>query len=78
MNIDKALKALKKHIEDCETGHYGAGIQAIDLIIAMDILDEFAMASIIKYASRYSNTFHDEDLLKIAHYALMVYKESKE
>jgi len=56
--------------------HYktGGDVEPIDLIKALGILKPFAIASIIKYASRNANRIDvsDTDINKIIHYAQML------
>lgn len=58
----------------CETegsDHYKSPeeVEPIDLIVSNKMIEPFALASIIKYASRYSRTKNLKDLQKIADYA---------
>jgi len=64
-------------LKDNGSDHYKTGgVEPIDLIYDLGLLREFALASIIKYASRNAKTGDDlvraKDMNKIIHYAEML------
>jgi len=72
----KFLKHLEKHIEKTHKDKYcKGGIETIEFIKAKFSLEDFALANVIKYVTRYKVTRNPEDLLKAGHYLAMVYEE---
>lgn len=55
--------------------HYRSenNIEPLDLIIAKDMIEDFSLANIIKYAARYKYTKNLNDLKKIIDYAHILY-----
>jgi len=79
MNVDDALDALKEHIEGCEEGYYNIsdGRDARDLMEELGVsAQHHSLGNMIKYLVRHCNRInkHPDDLLKLAHEALMEYE----
>lgn len=71
---DKALKELKEYIKNTYAQHYAkSGRQTIESIMDRGHGEGFCIGSISKYADRYGfkNGKNRDDLLKIAHYAIL-------
>ena len=50
--------------------HYKeGGVEPLDLIIAKDIIEDFCLGSILKYAARFKKTRNLKDLIKVSDYA---------
>lgn len=65
MNADK-WKALKNRGSE----HYKSNsIEPIDFYVSLGIFEDFALANIIKYASRSSINYNPNDMDKIIHYS---------
>lgn len=65
-------------IHRCQTRgseHYRSenNIEPLDLIIAKDMIEDFSLANIIKYAARYKYAKNLNDLKKIIDYAHILY-----
>ena len=75
-NEDKALEFIKEYIDKTYEQHYASGnIQATEFILDSQHGAGFCIGNIIKYAQRYGkkNGQNPDDLLKIIHYAVMLY-----
>ena len=75
-NEDKALESIKEYIDKTYGQHYASGnIQATEFIFDSQHGTGFCIGNIIKYAQRYGkkNGANPDDLLKIIHYAVMLY-----
>tara|TARA_R100000742_G_C4220032_1_gene44041 strand:- start:201 stop:488 length:288 start_codon:yes stop_codon:yes gene_type:complete len=75
-NEDKALEFIKEYIDKTYEQHYASGnIQATEFIFDSQHGTGFCIGNIIKYAQRYGkkNGQNPDDLLKIIHYAVMLY-----
>ncbi len=75
-NEDKALESIKEYIDKTYGQHYASGnIQATEFIFDSQHGAGFCIGNIIKYAQRYGkkNGANPDDLLKIIHYAVMLY-----
>jgi hypothetical protein len=75
-NEDKTLTLLKEYIDKTYSAHYARGqFQATDVIIDAGHGEGFCIGNIIKYAQRYGhkNGKNPADLLKIMHYAIILY-----
>ena len=73
---DKALEFIKEYIDKTYEQHYASGnIQATEFIFDSQHGAGFCIGNIIKYAQRYGkkNGQNPDDLLKIIHYAVMLY-----
>jgi len=67
-----------KEIKSVGSAHYKTdGVEPIDLVRDLGLLRNFALANIIKYASRNANTdvIKIKDMNKIIHYAEMLKTE---
>ena len=71
MNIYDIRKAGREFCQTEGSEHYKAvdKLEPIDLIIAKGFIEDFCLANIIKYASRFKQTQKLEDLRKISDYA---------
>ena len=71
MNIYEIRKAGREYCQAEGSEHYKADnkLEPIDLIIAKGLAEDFCLANIIKYASRFKKTQKLEDLRKISDYA---------
>ena len=75
-NEDVAQEVLKKYIDDTYEQHYATGkIQATEFIFDSEHGAGFCIGNIMKYAQRYGKKqgHNPADLLKIIHYAIMLY-----
>lgn len=76
---DEILKEIKEYIDSTYHGHYVGedNVQSLDLILATGHAAGFMVGSILKYASRYGKKkgFNRDDVMKIAHYALLLLYE---
>lgn len=60
----------KQYCKTNGTDHYKNGnVEPLDLIIQQGLIKDFALGSIIKYATRFKHTRNLDDLRKIADYA---------
>ena len=75
-NEDKIIGDIIEHIDSTYTKHYGSGnIQTTEFTIDAGHGEGFCIGNIIKYAQRYGkkNGYNKEDILKIIHYAIILY-----
>ncbi len=74
MNKDNAIQQFLNYIESTQNGHYaqGNGLQTKDYIEALGLAEDAYIFSIIKYVSRFPKTKNHKDLLKAAHYSIML------
>lgn len=77
-NIGRFLHALDEHIIKTHQGHYSGDIQPKDLIAAIGAGSGFYTGNIIKYAVRNFKKPNQRDVLKIAHYAQLLYELGEE
>lgn len=70
-NIYEIRKAGREYCQTEGSEHYKAvdKLEPIDLIIAKGLAEDFCLANIIKYASRFKQTQKLEDLRKISDYS---------
>lgn len=81
MEVDNGLRALEHHIRGTAEGHYAGGEkETIDVIMDINPIafGWYAIGNIIKYVSRFPVTRNKDDLLKAAHYLLMVWEKSED
>ena len=74
-NEDKVLEDLTKYIDGTYDQHYSMNkIQSTEFIFDANHGDGFCIGNIIKYAQRYGkkNGYNRADLLKIAHYTIIL------
>jgi hypothetical protein len=74
-NEDKVLEELTKYIDGTYDQHYSMNkIQSTEFIFDANHGDGFCIGNIIKYAQRYGkkNGYNRADLLKIAHYTIIL------
>ena len=78
-NEEKSLDELKKYIDSTYSAHYGNKCPAFQFISEAGHGEGFTIGSIIKYAQRYGKKGgkNRQDLLKIAHYALLALHENE-
>jgi hypothetical protein len=72
---DKSLSEIKDWIDSTYNEHYSMNkIQSTEFIIDAKHGQGFCIGNIIKYAQRYGkkNGYNREDLLKIAHYLVIL------
>jgi len=71
MNIYEIRKAGREYCQTEGPEHYKAvdKLEPIDLIIAKGLAEDFCLANIIKYASRFKQTQNLEDLKKVSDYS---------
>ena len=75
-NDDEVLKYVKQYIDKTYESHYAQGnIQATEVVFDSEHGVGFCIGNIIKYAQRYGKKdgVNPADLLKIIHYAIMLY-----
>lgn len=78
---DKILEMLTKYIDDTYSQHYSNGkIQATEVIFDAGHGEGFCIGNILKYAQRYGKKDgrNTADLLKIAHYVIILLGDKKE
>lgn len=84
MNKEKTSNEMRiAGIEGCKTIgelHYksNTGIEPLDLMASIGILEGFCLGSIIKYAVRFTDTKQQKDLAKIADYAHILFGYNRE
>ena len=77
-NEGDILQQLKDYIDKTYGEHYShsSGVQTVDFINGIGMLDEFCITNIIKYISRYGKKGdRDEwrkDILKVLHYSIIL------
>lgn len=75
-NEDTALEVVKQYINKTYEQHYSKGkFQSTEFIFDAEHGVGFCIGNIIKYAQRYGKKegFNPTDLMKIIHYAIMLY-----
>tara|TARA_Y100001938_G_C8040560_1_gene405947 strand:- start:450 stop:752 length:303 start_codon:yes stop_codon:yes gene_type:complete len=75
-NEDIALEVVKQYIDKTYEQHYAKGkFQSTEFIFDAEHGVGFCIGNIIKYAQRYGKKegFNPADLMKIIHYAVMLY-----
>jgi hypothetical protein len=74
---DETIKVVEDYIAQTYRSHYSneeKGVQTLDLLEAIGSAEHFCQSNIIKYASRYKKKGkHKDDVLKIIHYAILLY-----
>ena len=74
---DETIKVVEDYISQTYRSHYSneeKGVQTLDLLEAIGSAEHFCQSNIIKYASRYKKKGkHKDDVLKIIHYAILLY-----
>lgn len=79
---DRLINQIKYYIDSTYDQHYSSGnIQTTEYIIDQGLGQDFCLANIIKYASRFGKKDgkNRKDLFKIIHYALIaIYVHDKE
>ena len=84
MNRKTTHELREAGIQGCKTHspeHYKSKegeLQPLDLIASLGLLEDFCLASIIKYTPRYKKTGQQKDLAKIADYAHILYGYNRE
>ena len=75
-NEDTALEVVKQYIDKTYQQHYANNkIQSTEFVFDADHGIGFCIGNIVKYAQRYGKKegFNPTDLLKIIHYAIILY-----
>ena len=75
-NEDIALEVVKQYIDKTYEQHYAKGkFQSTEFLFDAEHGVGFCIGNIIKYAQRYGKKegFNPADLMKIIHYAVMLY-----
>ena len=74
---NETIKVVEDYISQTYRSHYSneeKGVQTLDLLEAIGTAEHFCQSNIIKYASRYRKKGnHKDDVLKIIHYAVLLY-----
>ena len=74
---NETIKVVEDYISQTYRSHYSneeKGVQTLDLLEAIGTAEHFCQSNIIKYASRYRKKGkHKDDVLKIIHYAILLY-----
>ena len=74
---NETIKVVEDYISQTYRSHYSneeKGVQTLDLLAAIGTAEHFCQSNIIKYASRYRKKGkHKDDVLKIIHYAILLY-----
>ena len=74
---EDTIKVIQDYISQTYRSHYSneeKGVQTLDLLEAIGTAEAFCQSNIIKYASRYKKkSQHKSDVLKIIHYAILLY-----
>ena len=70
IRIDDVRQRGRSYCHTDGSDHYRTGeVEPIEYIISQDYIEGFALANIIKYASRYQTSRNLDDLKKAADYA---------
>lgn len=73
-DVLETIDVLKQHVQaSLSNGHYANAIQPIEYAAAHGWLEGAAFEHVLKYISRYSVRRNGSDLLKAAHFLLIVY-----
>ena len=76
-NENETIQVVEDYISQTYRSHYSneeKGVQTLDLLEAIGTAEHFCQSNIIKYASRYRKKGkHKDDVLKIIHYAILLY-----
>ena len=76
---DKTIKEIEEYISRTYNAHYSSKIQTLDLIESVGDAEAFCRSNILKYASRYDKKGTARmDIMKIIHYAILLYHFSLE
>ena len=74
---NETIKVVEDYISQTYRSHYSneeKWVQTLDLLEAIGTAEHFCQSNIIKYASRYRKKGkHKDDVLKIIHYAILLY-----
>ena len=74
---NETIKVVEDYISQTYRSHYSndeKGVHTLDLLEAIGTAEHFCQSNIIKYASRYRKKGkHKDDVLKIIHYAILLY-----
>ena len=74
---NETIKVVEDYISQTYRSHYSneeKGVQTLDLLEAIGTAEHFCQSKIIKYASRNRKKGkHKDDVLKIIHYAILLY-----
>ena len=74
---NETIKIVQDYIGGTYRSHYSKdekSVQTLDLLEAIGTAEAFCQSNIIKYASRYAKKGqHKNDVLKIIHYAILLY-----
>lgn len=71
---DLTIKEVEDYITRTYSAHYSSKIQTLDLIESVGDAEAFCRSNILKYASRYDKKGSAKmDILKIIHYAILLY-----
>ena len=76
---DEILKEISEYVDKTYGAHYSVGsVQTLDLIESVGDAKAFCRSNILKYASRYDKKGSSKmDLLKVMHYAVLLYHFSQ-
>lgn len=76
---DETIKEVEEYITRTYSAHYSSKIQTLDLIESVGDAEAFCRSNILKYASRYDKKGTAKmDIMKIIHYAILLYHFSLE
>tara|TARA_B100002019_G_scaffold111435_1_gene95834 strand:- start:195 stop:659 length:465 start_codon:yes stop_codon:yes gene_type:complete len=71
---DMTIKEVEDYITRTYSAHYSSKIQTLDLIESVGDAEAFCRSNILKYASRYDKKGSAKmDIMKIIHYAILLY-----
>ena len=74
---DETIKVVEDYISQTYRSHYSneeKGVQTLYLLESIGSAEHFCQSNIINYASRYKKKGkHKDDVLKIIHYAILLY-----
>ena len=71
---DLTIKEIEDYITRTYSAHYSSKIQTLDLIESVGDAEAFCRSNILKYASRYDKKGSAKmDIMKIIHYAILLY-----
>jgi hypothetical protein len=75
-NEKESIKEIEEYIESTYGQHYVGkhGVQTLDLLHSVGISEEVCQGNVIRYMARWGkkNGFNRKDLLKAAHYVILL------
>jgi len=70
MSIHDVRKLGREYCQTDGSAHYKGGrVELLDLMISKDIIEDFCIGNMVKYATRFKQTRNLEDLKKVSDYS---------